>query len=78
MKSVITASMRKAGSSIIDLIVTHILNAKGFQIDRIARSVPDSNLPEHEIFIGYQDKMKPENVYYGVARGTYVSKCNVM
>ncbi|MDP5307545.1 sulfotransferase domain-containing protein [Paracoccus spongiarum] len=71
-KSILCATMHKAGSSIADLILADICRAKGLEIDRIALQVPSSDMTEGELFVSYQDKMRGEGVYYGVARGAYV------
>lgn len=77
-KSAISLSMPKAGSSICDLILTDFYIERGFEIDRIALQVPKSPRSEPEIFTSYQDKIKPEGAYYGVARGKYVSDMTVL
>lgn len=78
MKSVFAVSMHKAGSTILDQILTKVMQARGLEIDRISLQVPSSPLSEGEVFVGYQERMKPENVYYGVARGIYVSQMTVL
>lgn len=78
MKSVISASMHKAGSTIMDLILVEFMKARGYEIDRIALEVPRSPLPERDIFIQAQDDMILEDVYYGVARGPYVAEMPIL
>lgn len=73
MKSIICASMHKAGSTISDRILLDIIEAKGFEIDRISLQVSASPLSQSDLYIQYQDKMKLAGVYYGVARGPYVA-----
>lgn len=77
-KSVICLSMHKAGSTIADKILLDFFNAKGMEIDRISLGVPSSPLTERDVFITYQDKMQPTGVYYGIARGAYVSEMPVI
>lgn len=77
-KSIISMSMHKAGSTIADSILVDILEAKGMQIDRIALLVSGSPLPEREVFINYQDQMSLTGVYYGIARGPYVSEMPII
>ena len=77
-KSIICISMHKAGSTIVDSILVDICTVHGLAMDRISLAVPSSPLTEAEIFVGYQDKMKPEGFYYGVARGPYVADMPVL
>ena len=77
-KSIISLSMHKAGSTIIDRILTDVLTEKGMALDRIDQRVPSSPLTEGEIFINYQEKMILNGVYYGVARGAYVSEMPII
>lgn len=77
-KSVISTSMHKAGSSIADSIITDILAAKGMELDRISLQVPASPLSAAEIYKNYQIHMKETGVYYGIARGPYVSDMPVL
>lgn len=77
-KSVISTSMHKAGSTIADSIIMDILAAKGMELDRIAIQVPKSHLSEAEIFKNYQSQMRETGVYYGIARGPYVSDMPVL
>lgn len=78
MKSIMAVSMHKAGSTIIDNILLDFMQAKGYAIDRISLGVPSSPLPADEVYVSYQDKMLPDGVYYGVARGPYVSRMPVL
>ena len=78
MKSIMAVSMHKAGSTIIDQILLEFVQAKGYAIDRISLGVPKSPLPADEVYVSYQDKMLPDGVYYGVARGPYVSRMPVL
>mgnify|MGYP006444211795 CR=1 FL=1 len=78
MKSVISLSMHKAGSSIADRIIGDFCTEKGYELDRIARQVPDSPSPEGELFVSYQDHMKLDDVYYGMARGPYVKDMDII
>lgn len=71
-KSLIALSLHKAGSSIFDSILQDVAQARGYQLDLIARRVSDSPLAEREIFINAQEGMQETGVYYGVARGAYV------
>jgi len=77
-KSVISTSMHKTGSTIADMIITDILATKGMELDRIALQVPVSPLSEAEIFKNYQTQMKETGVYYGIARGPYVSDMPIL
>ena len=78
MKSLISMSMHKAGSSIADIIIVNFCEAKGYVFDRISKSVSSSPLSEHDHYIQYQEKMTPSGVYYGMARGPYVRQMNVI
>jgi hypothetical protein len=73
-KSIFCASMHKAGSTIIDDILIDFCQARGLAMDRISLTAPSSPLSEGEVFVNYQAHMKPEGVYYGVARGPYVAR----
>lgn len=77
-KSVISISMHKAGSTIADSIIMDILEEKGMELDRISLQVPASPLPAPEIFKNYQKQMKEIGVYYGIARGPYVSDMPIL
>lgn len=77
-KSIIALSMHKAGSSILDLILTDFCKAKGMKIDRISLAVPSSPLSEAEIFLKYQEKILLNGIYYGVARGPYVKDMTIL
>ncbi len=77
-KSIINISMHKAGSTISDKILMEFMRAKGMDIDRIALLAPSSPLTEREVFLNYQENIKPVGVYYGVARGPYVSEMTVL
>ena len=68
MKSVIAVSMHKAGSSLTDRILVDFFETREFEIDRVASRVPSSPLQEPEFFAQYRPEMKPEGVYYGMAR----------
>lgn len=74
LKSLLCVSVHKGGSTIIDRILTDFCTQRGMEMDRISLSVPGSPLSEGEVFIGYQDRMQPRGVYYGVARGPYVAR----
>jgi len=78
MKSVLAASMHKAGSTICDDILTDFFLEKGLNIDRISLSVPASPLPEGEVYKNYQSNMVLNNTYYGVARGVYVADMPIL
>lgn len=78
LKSMIALSMHKAGSSIADRILMNFVAARGYEIDRISQQVPHSPLPEAEIYEGYQSRMKPNGVYYGMARGPYVANMPII
>ncbi len=73
-KSLIALSLHKAGSSIFDRIVQDVAQARGYTLDLIASEVSDSPLPEKDIFINAQARMRDDGVYYGVARGPYVRR----
>lgn len=74
MKSTISASMHKAGSTIMDKILADVMKFKGYELNRIAFRVPKSPLTEREVFLEAQSEMEPDGgVYYGVARGPYVA-----
>jgi len=72
LKSLIALSMHKAGSTIASAILAEICAEKGYAIDLIAKQVPASPVPEPEFYIAYQEKMRDEGVFYGIARGPYV------
>jgi hypothetical protein len=78
MKSLISLSVHKAGSSIADRIITEICREKKYAIDLISRQVPHSSLPEGEIYINYQQFMQVHGVYYGMARGPYVRDMQII
>lgn len=78
MKSMMSLSMHKAGSSIADIIFTHILTERGYEMDRISKYVSESPLPEHEVYLQYQDKMLLEGVYYGMARAAQVHSMPIL
>jgi len=71
-------SMHKAGSTIADKILVDFFNAKGMEIDLVSMRSMNSPLPEGEFFVGYQNQMKPVGVYYGIARGPYVSEMPII
>jgi hypothetical protein len=77
-KSIINVSMHKAGSTICDKILLDFMVAKNMEIDRISLLAPLSPLTERDFFLNYQKKMQPVGVYYGVARGPYVSEMTVL
>lgn len=68
MKSSIAVSMHKAGSSIADRIFVDIAKAAGYEIERISSKAMQSELAEPDFFHEYQSLMRPEGVYYGMAR----------
>ncbi len=74
MKSLISMSMHKAGSSIADIIIVDFCEAKGYALDRISKGVATSTLTEAQYYIKSQERMTPEGVYYGMARGPYVGR----
>lgn len=78
MKSVISASMHKAGSTIMDMIVADVATIRGYEINQISRKVPKSPLNAREVFISSQDSMVLEGAYYGVARGPYISEMPII
>lgn len=77
-KSVFSLSMHKAGSSVADLILLDFCKARGMEIDRIAVRVPSSSLPQRDLYLNYQDRMRLTGVYYGIARGPYVSEMSII
>lgn len=66
--------MHKAGSTIMDQILLDFAKQKGYKLDRISLMVPQSPLSEREVFLNYQNSMDFDGIYYGVARGPYVSE----
>lgn len=72
MKSLLSVSMHKAGSTIADQIILEICRARGYRIDRISTRVSASPLPEQQVFISSQDQLADTGFYYGMARGMYV------
>lgn len=78
MKSIMCVSMHKAGSTITDSILMDFMAARGMEIDRISLLVPKSPLPVQDLYVQYQDRMKPEGVYYGVARGPFVAHMPIL
>lgn len=78
MKSLMSLSMHKAGSSIADLIIVDFCTELNMEIDRISKQVPVSKLEEAKVYINYQDKMVSNDCYYGMARGIYVGKMTVL
>ncbi|THD76934.1 hypothetical protein E7681_03575 [Thalassobius vesicularis] len=68
MKSAISLSMHKAGSSVADRIFAEVFRARGYEIDQISFLVPKASVPEPEVYRQYQAQMKPDGVYYGIAR----------
>lgn len=70
--------MHKAGSTITDNILLDFMGAKSMEIDRISLLVSKSPLPIQDVYVQHQDKMKPDGVYYGVARGPYVSAMPIL
>jgi hypothetical protein len=78
MKSAIAVSMHKAGSSVADRIIGEILAAKGYELDRISLKSPKSPVPENQLFVDYQNSMQLEGVYYGMARGPYITEMPVI
>lgn len=68
MKSVMTLSMHKAGSSIADRVIGDFCVLRGYGIDRIAAKVPASPLSEVDVYRTYQPQMRLDGIYYGVAR----------
>lgn len=77
-KSFIALSMHKAGSSITQQILADFAAAKGYEVDMISRQVSDSPKKTAELFQAYQDKMRLNGVYYGVARGPFVRKLEIL
>ncbi|GGE26439.1 hypothetical protein GCM10011345_35500 [Gemmobacter megaterium] len=71
-------SMHKAGSTITDSILLDFMNAKGMEIDRISLLAPKSAIPVKDLYVQYQEKMKLDGVYYGVARGPFVSQMPIL
>ncbi|MFY0659610.1 MAG: sulfotransferase domain-containing protein [Shimia sp.] len=78
MKSAISVSMHKAGSTIMDQLVTDFMIEKGYKLDQIAFKVLASPLSERDLFIKAQSDMSLDGAYYGVARGPYVSQMPIL
>lgn len=74
LRSLIALSMHKAGSSVLAAILQAFAAARGYEADIISRKVPASPLPEDAFFEAYQAQMRPQGVYYGMARGPYVAR----
>jgi len=78
LKSLMALSMHKAGSSIADNIILDFCTAKGYEIDRISKQTMGSPKPEASIYQDYQNRMRTEGVYYGIARGPYVENMAII
>ncbi|MEP3334407.1 sulfotransferase domain-containing protein [Sedimentitalea sp.] len=78
IKSFMALSMHKAGSSITQQILTDFAIAKGYEIDLVSHQVSDSPMKEADLFRSYQDQMRLQGVYYGVARGPYVRSLKIL
>ncbi|MEH6647552.1 sulfotransferase domain-containing protein [Sulfitobacter sp.] len=74
MKSVIAASMHKAGSTVANSILLDFFGALRYEIDDISNKSWASPLTEAEFYIDYQKNILADGVYYGMARGPYVAK----
>lgn len=73
MKSVVAASMHKAGSTIANAIFLDFFAALGYEIDEISKKSWASHLNEAEFYLDYQKNIRADGVYYGIARGPYVA-----
>ena len=78
MKSIITASMHRGGSTIADKIIGELCKIEGYSVERISDLVSNSDGTERDVFLDYQDKISDVGFYYGVARGLYVKDMHVI
>lgn len=72
MKSLVSVSTHKAGSTIANQIINMIASAKGYQSDLISQKAANSPEPLDEFYVQYQKHIQPFGFYYGMLRGLYV------
>ena len=68
MKSVIAVSMHKAGSSITDRILVDFFETRGSRSTASPAGSPVLRCRSRNSSPQYRPEMKPEGVYYGMAR----------